>query len=1690
MFALGPLRRDSVSLLHSVTNRVLLYVCVILVMQKMSHDYEAGESVATMASSDESDDEKGASLFPFHHIPTISIFSGDHNGATSYDMWVYEVKCLISEKYPTTSITHAIRRSLRGNAKRVVMCLGPDATVEQIIHKLGCAYGNVRPQVDILKEFYTVRQDDNEDVASWGCRLEGVLMKAKALGNLCLGDTDKMLKERFWSGLKSHIKSVTVYEHDKCNTYGELLVEIRKREAEMMEYDKLVMHRQESQSQERERDTGVSEVIQKLDEVTSRFEKANQAVLSMDTDMRYETPDYEIDDCSDEPICYRCHQPGHIAIGCRVRLDHSRRSYMYDRYDGFRQHRSGRNARQHVMKTEVVGDSNEVSLSVQDVETRALIDTGSTVSTVSHAFYQSHLSNIPIEPLSEILKIECANGEALPYYGYVTVKVGVYGMDSCGTIDHCILLVVPDTKYNYEVPVLIGTNVISVLLEIVETEHGPRYLQTAQLHTPGYLALRCLTIREKELTKNKNVLALVKSAEHKSIRIPPNSEVVVQGYLDNEVQYQPVCGLLQASSASYIPHDFDISPVLVNYHYKKTGTIHVHITNVTTQTINVPPRAILCEVQPVSIEEKCFSARSEFESEWMKSISIDTEHLSVAQVRVAKSLIEGYTDIFSMSEDDIGHSMTVKHRIELADPTPFKQRHRRIPPGMFEEVRNHLQMLLSSGMIRRSKSPWSSNVVLCRKKDGKLRMCIDYRQLNQRTVKDSYALPRIDEILEALIGNKYFTVLDMKAGYHKIEVAEEHKERTAFTVGPLGFYEYNRMPFGLVNAPATYQRMMEDVFYGLHLDICFIYLDDLIIFSKTFEEHIERLDKVFARVRQEGLKLSPSKCEFMKSRVKYVGHIVSEAGIEPDPSKIEKVKTWPRPSTPEEVRQFIGFIGYYRKFIKNFSKIAKPLHELMPAPKKKAVGRRKSSGTKPGSQFIWTDAHEEAFQYLKSKILEPPILGYPNYDLPFELHVDASFQGLGAVLYQKQDGFNRVIAYASRGLNPAERNYPVHKLEFLSLKWSVTEKFADYLYRQKFLVLTDNNPLTYVLTSAKLDATSQRWIAALSAFDFSIQYRPGKNNEDADAMSRLPGLSGSRVTIPPESIKAMANAHTQPYVHCLSTSVASVNPLHVDNVASQFDLHTAQHQDPVLSYWIECVKRCYPPRKQDLPMSMANSVLLRNFDRMKMRNGVLCRDTKVDDQIKEQIVLPASLIPEVLRYLHNRMGHPGRDKTLSLVRDRFFWPGMTRDIEDWIKGCKRCLLRKSPDTDRAPLHNIVTYQPLELVCMDFLTLEPSKGGHQYVLVITDHFTRYALAIPTRNTTARTTAAMFFNHFVVHYGLPKKIHSDQGPNFESKITKELCEIMGVEKSRTTPYHPMGNGVCERFNRTLMAMLGTLEADQKRDWKSYLGPITHAYNSMRQDTTGQSPYFLMFGREPRLPVDLAFGIERQYQQKSMTKYVEDMKKKLVESYDIAAEAVKKSQARQKKVYDRKSKGAVIQTGDRVLVKVVAFDGKHKLADKWEEEPYVVLKQPNEEIPVYVVQKESGEGRRRTLHRNLLLPIGHLLNDEDSEETERKEVEDDRKKKPTPAPRRKMPPRKCKGDQTRAPPAHVRSNDDQEEDDDHDSDDTESDRFNIIIRQRPALEEKLRVKQLPPMRKLDIRPNHRLLRHLLRKTLSLKM
>ena len=645
---------------------------------------------------------------------------------------------------------------------------------------------------------------------------------------------------------------------------------------------------------------------------------------------------------------------------------------------------------------------------------------------------------------------------------------------------------------------------------------------------------------------------------------------------------------------------------------------------------------------------------------------------------------------------------------------------------------------------------------------------------------------------------------------------------------------------------------MAECFEGLHLQTCLIYLDDIIIFSSSFEEHLQRLAQVFQRIRESGQKLAPGKCSFFKERITFLGHVVSSSGIETDPEKIQKVLDWPQPKTPEEIRQFLGFAGYYRKFVKNFAKIVKPLNCLMPATRSKRHTKRKTVVTEP---WKWGEEQEAAFQYLKKVLSSPPILGYPDYTQPFEVHTDASSKGLGAVLYQKSDGLQRVISFGSRGLNKSEKNYSAHRLEFLALKWAVTEKFHDYLYGNTFTVFTDNNPLTYVLTSAKLDATGHRWLAALAAYDFDIVYRPGKNNADADALSRLPGLTPDNIEtdtqISSESVQAICSVvQNQPYIEslCMSANVVDVEPDTGQDIRSmtERDWRMAQSQDQDLRLWIDCVRCKRKPRKEDISKTNVNFSFHRVFSSLFLFRGILYREVTIEGEKRKQLVLPASHVEQALKGCHTDTGHPGRDRTLSLLRDRFFWPGMSKDVENWIGGCERCLRRKSSTNARAPLVSIKTTQPLELVCMDFLKLDRCKGGFENVLVITDHFTRYAKAIPTKNMTAKTTAEVFYNNFITHYGLPQRIHSDQGANFESNLRRELCQLLNIKKSRTTPYHPMGNGMCERFNRTLCDMLGTLKPDQKKDWKRYIGTLVHAYNCTRHDSTGQSPFYLLFGR----------------------------------------------------------------------------------------------------------------------------------------------------------------------------------------------------------------------------------------------------
>uniref|UniRef100_A0A673FWP3 Gypsy retrotransposon integrase-like protein 1 n=1 Tax=Sinocyclocheilus rhinocerous TaxID=307959 RepID=A0A673FWP3_9TELE len=557
----------------------------------------------------------------------------------------------------------------------------------------------------------------------------------------------------------------------------------------------------------------------------------------------------------------------------------------------------------------------------------------------------------------------------------------------------------------------------------------------------------------------------------------------------------------------------------------------------------------------------------------------------------------------------------------------------------------------------------------------------------------------------------------------------------------------------------------------------------------------QRLLKVITRLEEAGLKLSFDKCQFCRSQVTYVGHIVSEHGIATDPDKVEAVKRWKQPTDLSSLQSFLGFCGYYRRFIKNYSIIVRPLTELCkgypPTQKKqKSTSAADKTYYKVNEPFgdRWDQSCSEAFQKIIHCLTNAPVLAFGDPTKPYILHIDASCHGLGAVLNQEYPEGLRPVAFASRKLSASEKNYPVHQLEFLALKWAVVDKFHDYLYGAQFTVRTDNNPLTYILTTAKLNATGHRWLSELATYHFTLQYRPGSSNIDADALSRnpLPTTEEGWQTVTNESVQALCKQ-----IKCCETStepttIAESLGLSPDGIPECFaypvrldlgSLSQLSHKDLVTA---QDVDSTIAPVKQSLrggpsftsPDNPTSVLLKKEASKLFIQNNLLYRKVEKNGTEVKQLVLPRKYVPMVLRSLHDESGHLGVDKTIELIRSRFYWPKMGAEVEQYIKNCGRCITRKAFPQRAAPLKQITSQGPLDLVCIDFLSLEPDSQGFANILVVTDHFTRYAQAFPAKDQKATTVAKILCERYFVHYGLPARIHSDQGRDFESKLIQDL------------------------------------------------------------------------------------------------------------------------------------------------------------------------------------------------------------------------------------------------------------------------------------------------------------------------------
>lgn len=991
------------------------------------------------------------------------------------------------------------------------------------------------------------------------------------------------------------------------------------------------------------------------------------------------------------------------------------------------------------------------------------------------------------------------------------------------------------------------------------------------------------------------------------------------------------------------------------------------------------------DYQEPTAQRRSRAAESQPKQDIPNGIPLDNFQGTEAQKQEALQLFAEYSDVFVREGEDLGCTTTVRHKIQTADDMPVAQRHRRIPPNLLAEVKQHLQELLDKGVIVPSESDYASPIVLVRKKSGALRMCVDYRLLNAKCRKDRYPLPRIEESLDVLSGAKHFSTMDLASAYNQVEVDPADRHKTAFTT-PMGLFEYTRMPYGLTNAPATFQRLMQIVFREDLLQTLIVYLDDIIVYSNNIDEHLSRLRTVLSKLRQHGLKIEPKKCQFFCQRVTYLGHIVAADGVTTDPSKTEAVAKWPRPKTLKELRSFLGFCSYYRRFVSGFAKIAKPLHQLV---SELYDGGRHGRNRSAAIGDKWTPECQEAFSSLKEALTSAPVLAYPDYSQPFVLETDASNDGLGAVLSQDQGGKRRVVAYASRGLRGPERNmenYSSRKLELLALKWAITEKFREYLIGSTFTVYTDNNPLTYLQSKAKLKATEQRWVADLASFNFTIKYRSGQQNLNADALSRR--RHDEVEELPLEEVSAalaaeLDSTHLPVSVRkeLLGSAVylADINASFIrEQIAGPAaplatslptwdaaQLAKLQHSDESISRLIHYQTNGRPPTKAERAAESRDALkYMGQWNRIEEKNGVLYRRiTDNNGRDHKQLLLPACLRDEMLQSTHDRCGHQGAERTELLVRSRCWWPGLQQDVKSHVHRCERCTVAKGPyHPARTPMGSFLATRPLEVLAMDFTQLEPASDGRENVLVMTDVFTKFTVAVPTRDQTASTVVKTLVKEWFLVYGVPQRIHSDQGRSFEAEMVQELCRMYGVKKSRTTPYHPQGNGQCERYNRTLHDLLRTLTPQQKRRWPEYLKEMCYAYNSTPHSSTGYSPYYLMFGFDAKLPVDTLLPAEEPLEAET---WLSTHQNRLRDAHRQAKERLETEALQRRQRYDRhpRTKASHIEIGERVLSRNRAVRGRNKIQDKWSSVVYKVVQRRGD---VYDIEPADGTGKVRTVNR----------------------------------------------------------------------------------------------------------------------------
>ena len=863
---------------------------------------------------------------------------------------------------------------------------------------------------------------------------------------------------------------------------------------------------------------------------------------------------------------------------------------------------------------------------------------------------------------------------------------------------------------------------------------------------------------------------------------------------------------------------------------------------------------------------------------------IRTNHMNIEEKNKITKLCKEFSDIFYNENTALSFTNKIKHQIKTTDETPIYTKSYRYPYIHKKEVESQINKMLDQNIIRPSNSPWSSPIwVVPKKMDAsgkqKWRVVVDYRKLNEKTIDDKYPLPNITDLLDKLGRCQYFSTLDLASGFHQIQMNEEDIQKTAFSCEN-GHYEYLRMPFGLKNAPSTFQRVMDNILRGIHNEKCAVYLDDVIIYSTSLDEHIQKLREIFQRFRDSNFKIQLDKSEFLKKEVAYLGHVVTPEGVKPNPDKIKAIKQYPIPNTTKQIKGFLGLLGYYRRFINNFAKLTKPLTKCL----------------KKNAKIEHNDEFKSCFETCKNILINEPILQYPNFSRPFNLTTDASNVALGAVLSQGPIGKDLPVAYASRTLNESEQNYSTIEKELLCIVWA-TKYFRPYLFGRKFNIITDHKPLQWLFSLKDPNSKLLRWRIKLEEFDYKILYKKGTLNTNADALSRIE-INTKETNTGFDLFKYMDDFNR----NLEQTTSNNGN----DNLSTQAQpdqdnhnnkevqtVHSNAEQNPIVgipivdmpvnygAYQILISSVFHSPSKPKLTILFQKKkrftiqISQNNFenDILSFIKEYIVPDTlyylyfenseiyePFCEVIRKNFKWPSLIfkrckfklldvtdeneIPEIIKNYHeSKTNHRGIDETEQRIKKVFYWPNLKRSIQTYINECNICQQTKY---ERHPVKmemNITptAVKPFEIIHADTFTLEKQK-----FLTIIDSFSKYAQAYPINSLNSTEIVDKLLIYFS-HHDVPENIIIDNGTEFKNSVITQLFDLHKVKTHFISPNHPQSNGVIERLHSTLIEHVRILNT------KGFLNtPISQkivyailAYNHSIHSTTKLKPIDIIKG-----------------------------------------------------------------------------------------------------------------------------------------------------------------------------------------------------------------------------------------------------